>query len=300
MSYPTKHTQSHSSRVLVLLLALIACGVVALQRESSPLEPLGMDLTMAPQESTPQAVTSTGPPVPALDGAAERVNIPAPEPVPTGAPEPNTRPESRERLLYSFTFREESARGTLENSGTLVLVLDHGDEEQRSLEASVRGLTLHDSEADLSALTTEVSGASVTFGLDRNGALKDLAVAEGASPAAIQLWKQILGRWQVSSNDSDAQGWMAWEATEIGKARCRYRRDGTTLERRLVGYTNYTDPEQMPGSMSTGKATITADDLPITITGTEELRRTRMIRSKISIDYHYTRVSRTALETGAS
>jgi len=136
--------------------------------------------------------------------------------------------------------------------------------------------------------------------LDRNGALKDLAVAEGASPAAIQLWKQILGRWQVSSNDSDAQGWMAWEATEIGKARCRYRRNGTTLERRLVGYTNYTDPEHMPGSMSTGKATITADDLPITIDGTEELRRTRMIRSKISIDYHYTRVSRTALETGAS
>ncbi len=299
MSYPTKYTQNHSSRVLMLLLALIACGVAALQRESSPLEPLGMDLTMAPQELTPQAVTSTDPLVPALDGAAERVSMTAPEPVPTGAPEPATAPESRERLLYSFTFREESARGVLESSGTLVLLLDHRDEEERTMEASVRGLTLHDSEADLSALTTEVSGASVTFGLDRNGALKDLAVAEGASPAAIQLWKQILGRWQVSSNDSDAKGWMAWEATEIGKARCRYRRNGTTLERRLVGYTNYTDPEHMPGSMSTGKATITADDLPITIDGTEDIRRTRMIRSKSSMVYTYKRVSRVALGSAA-
>jgi len=296
MSYPAKQTEVHSSRVLVTLLALGVCGLVALLVGASPRELHGIEHAVAPQDPIPPSVTGALPTVRPLDSAVERVGVAAPESTPTDVPEPTTTLASRERLLYAFTLREESDRENLEISGTLILVLDRGEEGQNTLEASVGGLTLQGSAVELSALTSEVTRARVTFGLDQHGALRDLTVAEGVGPAASQIWKQILGRWQVSVNDTKAQAWRASETTETGIAHCRYRRIGATLERQLVGYSHYTDPEVMPGSISTGRAKITVDDLPITIEGTEERRRVRMTRSKSSIDYDYTRISRSALE----
>jgi len=233
-------------------------------------------------------------------GAAGGPSVRAGASEPQAAPAPAPSADARERLLYSFTLREETAEGTLECSGTLVLVLDHGDEEARSLQASVEGLVLHHSKADVSALASDVAGASVTFRLAEAGALMDLAVDEGTGPDATRLWEQLLGRWQVTSYDSDSSGWMALEPTEVGTGRCQYRRQGLVLERQLVGYTRLKDPRQLPGGMAAGTATITADDLPLTVDGTEDRRSTRMIRSRSTLTYTYRRLSRTDLVPDAS